>query len=209
MQAIESPEVAAAFESYPPKPRRKLLALRDLILETAKSTEGVGRMSHSAWVRTRAVSTLVLLLGIAWPPSAPLAGGESPAQILAPPSSIEWGPPPPKLPPGARFAVLLGDPAQPGGLYVFRVKLPDGYAVPPHVHPMDEHVTVIEGTMRLGFGATRDDSVLQDLPAGSYVRLPQGVPHFNRMKGPTILQFHGIGPFDITYLDPEDDPSRP
>jgi hypothetical protein len=27
------------------------------------------------------------------------------------------------------------------------------------------------------------------------------VPHYNVMKGETILQFHGIGPYDITYVD--------
>jgi hypothetical protein len=30
--------------------------------------------------------------------------------------------------------------------------------------------------------------------------------HYNRMKGETILQFHGIGPYDIHYVDPADDP---
>ena len=44
---IESKDVAAAFDSYPPKFRRKLLALRRLILKTAKSTEGVGKIEET------------------------------------------------------------------------------------------------------------------------------------------------------------------
>ena len=155
-------------------------------------------------VRAALLSGLALIL---W--SAPLPAEAEPSeQILVEPGAIEWGPPPPKLPPGALFAVLLGDPSRAGELYVFRVKLPDGFAVPPHVHPMDEHVTVIEGTMMLGFGETRDDAKLQALPTGSYVKLPHGVPHYNRMRGPTILQFHGIGPFDIVYMNPADDPTQ-
>jgi hypothetical protein len=47
MQPIKNPEVAAVFESYPPKLRRKLLALRRLILETAESTEGVGPIEET------------------------------------------------------------------------------------------------------------------------------------------------------------------
>ncbi len=134
------------------------------------------------------------------------AVGQASAPVL--PQEIQWGPASPKLPPGAQMAVLLGDPAAPGELYVFRAKLPDGYMVPPHTHPMDEHVTVIQGTMTVGFGTERDPSQMQELPTGSYVRLPAGEPHYNRMKGETILQFHGIGPYDITYVDPSDDPSR-
>jgi hypothetical protein len=41
------PEVAAVFERYPPKFRRKLLALRKLILETAEATEGVGEIEET------------------------------------------------------------------------------------------------------------------------------------------------------------------
>lgn len=129
-------------------------------------------------------------------------------EVLVLPDQIVWGPASPKLPAGAQIAVIFGDMSKPGELYMFRAKLPDGYSVPPHTHPMDEHVTVIKGTMTLGFGEQRDEESMQELPAGSYVTLPSDVPHYNRMKGETILQFHGIGPYDIIYVDPRDDRRR-
>ena len=148
------------------------------------------------------VVTLVLLGLSAATPS------QDTQHVMVLPDKIAWGPAPAKLPPGAQRAVLLGDPSKPGELYVFRVKAPDGFSVPPHWHPMDEHVTVISGVMMLGFGERTDDSAMQELPAGSYVVLPKEAPHYNRMRGETVLQFHGIGPYDIVYLNPSDDPSR-
>ena len=73
---------------------------------------------------------------------------------------------------------------------------------------MDENITVIQGTMRLGMGEKFDHAKLRDLPAGSYALLPKGQPHFNQYKGEKIIQLHGIGPYDINYLNPADDPSR-
>jgi quercetin dioxygenase-like cupin family protein len=128
--------------------------------------------------------------------------------VLVLPDDVSWGPASPKLPPGAQFALLVGDPSIPGELYVFRAKLPAGYRVPPHWHPMDEHVTVIEGEFALGFGKEVNDSAMRHLPAGSYVSLPKEMPHYNLMKAETILQFHGIGPYDIVYVNSEDDPSQ-
>src|SRR5688572_4638943 len=124
------------------------------------------------------------------------------------PDEVKWVPAPPKLPPGAQFAVLEGDRSKPGVSYTFRAKLPDGYGVPPHWHSMDENITVIQGTMRLGMGEKFDQAKLRDLPAGSYALLPKGQPHFNLYKGETIIQLHGIGPYDINYVNPADDPSR-
>jgi hypothetical protein len=64
------------------------------------------------------------------------------------------------------------------------------------------------GTIRLGMGEKFDQAKLRDLPAGSYALLPKGKPHFNLCQGETIIQLHGVGPYDINYVNPADDPSR-
>src|SRR5881394_4106939 len=87
--------------------------------------------------------------------SAAVVHGENPASkeapALYPPDAIKWQPGPPSLPKGAMMAVLEGDPTK-AGPFVFRVKLPDGYRVPPHTHPKIERVTVIAGTFFIGQG---------------------------------------------------------
>jgi hypothetical protein len=47
MKPIANPAVARAFEAYPTNMRRRLLALRDLILRTAATTEGVGELEEA------------------------------------------------------------------------------------------------------------------------------------------------------------------
>jgi quercetin dioxygenase-like cupin family protein len=136
------------------------------------------------------------------------ASDEMHREAMVRPDDIKWGPAPAKLPPGAQFAVLDGEPSKPRSLYTFRAKLPDGYSVPPHTHPVDEHITVIQGTILLGMGEKFDRAKLREPPAGSYARLPKGEPHFNLYKGETIVQFHGIGPYDINYVNLADDPSK-
>ena len=44
---IENAAVAKVFDGYPPPMRRKLLALRKLILETAAATAGVGEIEET------------------------------------------------------------------------------------------------------------------------------------------------------------------
>lgn len=44
------------------------------------------------------------------------------------------------------------------------------------------------------------------MPAGAYGHWPAGMQHFVWAAGETVIQFHGIGPWSITYVDPEDDP---
>ncbi|OJW06987.1 MAG: hypothetical protein BGO49_27455 [Planctomycetales bacterium 71-10] len=120
---------------------------------------------------------------------------------------IRWKAGPPSLPPGAEFAVLEGDPSKPGP-FVFRVKVPDGYRIPPHVHPKPERVTIIKGTFHLGMGETFDASKGETLPAGTYGVWPAGMKHYVWVEGETVVQFHGEGPWVIEYVNPDDDPRK-
>ena len=72
---------------------------------------------------------------------------------------------------------------------------------------MDENITVIKGVFGIGLGEKFDKAAISNLHAGSYVLMRKGLPHYNLVKGETILQFHGIGPYDINYVNPADDPS--
>ncbi|MEP6833881.1 MAG: DUF1801 domain-containing protein [Gemmatimonas sp.] len=47
MKPIQNREVARTFASYPPAVRKKLMALRELILHTAAVTSGVGVLEES------------------------------------------------------------------------------------------------------------------------------------------------------------------
>jgi quercetin dioxygenase-like cupin family protein len=123
------------------------------------------------------------------------------------PAELKWKDGPPSLPSGAQFVVLEGDPNKPGP-FVFRVKVPDSYRIPPHTHPKPERVTVIEGAFQLGMGAAFDESKLETLPTGTYGSWPPGMKHFVKVKGDTVVQFHGDGPWIINYLNPADDPRK-
>jgi hypothetical protein len=47
MKPFTNPAVAAKFDAYPPKVRRKMLALRELLFRTAASTPGVGEVEET------------------------------------------------------------------------------------------------------------------------------------------------------------------
>jgi quercetin dioxygenase-like cupin family protein len=126
---------------------------------------------------------------------------------IVPPQEIEWGPAPAVLPPGAEAAVLFGDPSE-EGLFVLRLKLPAGYSVAPHTHPVDEVITVISGTFRMGMGETADQRKAQALPAGSFFALPPGTAHYVFIDQETVVQISTVGPWGLTYINPKDDPRQ-
>lgn len=125
--------------------------------------------------------------------------------LVALPNRISWGPAPAILPSGAELAVLEGDAAKPGP-FTMRLRVPDGYRIPAHFHPVVEHVTVIAGTFRVGMGERFDAGKLIDLPVGTFAALEPGVRHFAEARGATVIQLHGTGPWSLTYVNPADDP---
>jgi hypothetical protein len=121
-------------------------------------------------------------------------------------ADIKYGDPPPVFAKGMRFAVISGDPSK-EGLYVVRAKLPAGYKVMPHFHPTDEHVTVITGVFALGMGDKFDAKTMTKFPAGGYALLPASMHHYAMATTATTIQIHGMGPFSLTYVNPEDAPT--
>ena len=120
---------------------------------------------------------------------------------------ITWGDAPPVLPPGAKLAVLSGDPGK-AVPFVVRLQMPAGYRIAAHWHPTDENVTVLSGTFAFGMGDKFDAAALKDLPAGGFVALPANMHHFAMAKTAATVQLDGPGPFVINYIDPADDPSK-
>lgn len=145
-----------------------------------------------------------LILAVMTWPMASIAGQEQKAVVVTP-DATQWGPAPATLPAGAKLAVLEGDPTKPG-LFTMRLSLPDGYRIPPHFHPVDEHVTVISGKFQVGMGDSFDAAELNTLPTGTFGLIPAGMRHFAQAKGATVLQLHGTGPWKLTYVNAADQP---
>ena len=128
-------------------------------------------------------------------------------QIIQTPEALKWQPGPPSLPPGSEFVIVEGDPSK-EAYFAFRLRLPDGYRIPPHWHPVFERVTVISGTFHLGHGDKYDAAKMQALPAGSYFAMPPRSRHFARAEGQTVVQLNSVGPWEINYVNQTDDPRR-
>lgn len=86
------------------------------------------------------------------------------------PEDIDWKPFP-AFPAGARLAIMVGRPAEPGP-YVVRVKLPGDAKLMPHKHPEDRIYTVMSGVFYIGLGETFDADKVKAYPPGSVVVLP-------------------------------------
>ena len=96
---------------------------------------------------------------------------------------------------------VSGDPNVAGAPYVIRIWNFDNQIVPPHTHPEDEHVVVVQGTWFVAAGERFDRARLQPLAVGDYAFVGQGQAHFAWSKGMTVIQVHGIGPFRTDFVD--------
>jgi len=127
--------------------------------------------------------------------------------LLAQSPAVKWGPAPAVFPAGAKMAVMQGDPSK-AQLFTVRLDLPKGYKIAPHFHPTDEHITVISGNFEVGMGDKVDAKTAMTLTAGGFATAPAHTHHYAIAKTHSIVQVHAIGPFQLTYVNAADDPSR-
>jgi quercetin dioxygenase-like cupin family protein len=130
-----------------------------------------------------------------------------PPHLMVTPSELAWTDAPAALPPGAKFAVIEG-PLDASVPFTFRIKFPPDYKIPAHRHPAIEHVTVMSGTFHMGTGDRLDTSRTTALPSGSVAIMQPRTPHFAWTKEETVVQVHGVGPWAINYVNPNDDPRK-
>lgn len=133
-----------------------------------------------------------------------MARAQMPGHVTVKPNELKWAPV--AALPGTEIAVVEG-PLNEAAPFTFRLKLPAGYKIPPHWHPAIEHVTVISGTFYLGMGEKLDASASHPLPAGSVAIMQPKTAHFAWVKDETIVQVHGIGPWQVNWVNPADAPA--
>jgi quercetin dioxygenase-like cupin family protein len=95
--------------------------------------------------------------------------------------------------------LLYGDPEVAGQPFVMRIRELPGAKVPPHSHPVDEHITVVQGTWYFALGSEFKREALQELKAGSYAFAPKGSTMFAFSPDGAVVQVHGVGPFHIDW----------
>ncbi|MUV13434.1 cupin domain-containing protein [Noviluteimonas gilva] len=144
------------------------------------------------------------LFALALVPALALAQSASSSHVMVKAADTKWGEGPAFLPKGVQAAVLYGDPSK-AGPFTLRLKAPAGGKIPRHWHPTDEQVTIIEGDFHLSMGdaANAHES---DFAPGDYVNLPAKMQHEASTKNGAVVQVNAMGPFEINYVDPKDDP---
>ena len=95
--------------------------------------------------------------------------------------------------------ILYGDPEVDGQPFVMRIRELPGTMVPPHSHPTDENITIVQGTWYFGLGENFDAGALHELKTGSYAFAPKGSWMFGYAPDGAIVQIHGTGPFRIHW----------
>lgn len=158
--------------------------------------QGGKNMGRSVGITAFMTAALLLAAGPSW--------SEEAHKVISP-GAVKWGPGPSAMPAGQMASVVAGDPTK-SGMFIILAKIPDGYTVPPHWHSQTEHLTVLSGQLNIGMGDTLDRTKAEVVGAGSLVTMPANMRHYVWSSGETILQVTSMGPFDIIYVDPKDDP---
>lgn len=149
---------------------------------------------------TYSLSTITLVLA-----SASFATDSNSKHNIFTPDDMKWSTNIDSLPKGVEVAVLEGDPSK-AGPFTLRLKMPANYRIPPHWHPAIEHVTVLSGTFYMGMGDKFEEKQAMEMPTDSFGYMDAKSHHFAFTHDPVLIQLHGMGPWGITYVNPQDDP---
>lgn len=95
--------------------------------------------------------------------------------------------------------VLYGNPEVPGSFFAMRIRELPGTMIPVHSHPVDEHITVVQGSWYFATGDRWDRDALKELRVGDYAFAAKGTSMFGYSPEAAVVQVQGIGPFLIHW----------
>jgi len=149
-------------------------------------------MNHRSVVRfASCIAALTFCATGAFAQGEPL----KPARVT--PDELKWV----ASPTGNQQALIAGDPKQ-AGAYVYRTRFAANFRNRPHFHPDQRIVTIMSGTLYVGYGEQFDESQMKALPAGSIFTEPARQPHFVWAKdGEVVIQVIGNGPSATTLIE--------
>ena len=155
-------------------------------------------------MKTVKIAAVGLALGLGAFMAAPVWAAEYTAVM---PPDIKWNDAP-SIGPGAKTAVIDGDPKS-SGPFVMRLKVPPKTKIRVHTHPADENVTILSGTLYFAASDKFDPKTAKAFGPGSYFSIGKGKPMFAYTTDKeAVAQLHGNGPWGITYLDATDSPAK-
>jgi quercetin dioxygenase-like cupin family protein len=136
---------------------------------------------------------VVLVIAVAY------GASEDDQSIQVAPNEIKWTAVP--TVPGEQISWLTGGQDK-SGPYALRVHLAKGATIPPHTHPDRRCVTVLSGDVHFAEGKTVDMKQAKQFPAGSFLCIQAGVPHYVVAKdGDAEFQDSGVGPTATVLLN--------
>lgn len=131
--------------------------------------------------------------------SSSVADKALPKQVCE--TDLVWSDTKPPLLPGAKVAVVEGNPKT-GGHFTLRLKFPPYYKIPPHTHPVDERTIVLKGAINIGFGDVLDTANAKRLTPGCFYLNPAGIHHyFFTSAEETEIQISTNGPWGLDLIE--------
>lgn len=145
----------------------------------------------------KALSLIVLIpfLSIGGISARSISADAAESPKIMQPEAFKWSDAP-GLPPGAKIAVLYGDPAKKGAFGV-RFQFPAGYEIPTHSHPTNEYLSVVSGKLRMAFGQKAAVGDAQPFAQGAFMTLPAGSWHHLWADSESVVELHSTGPFAV------------
>jgi len=113
---------------------------------------------------------------------------------------IQWKPCPPNMPTGCEMEVMEGSPKS-NDLFTIRFNVSGEFYIPPHTHPKDERVTVLQGKAYVAFGKDATKEGAKEFVPGDYYVNARNEIHSVWADSGTIIQITGIGPWEAHFIE--------